>query len=297
MLRYLERLHDVNGVAQLGEVVAAKRIPVAVTVSPAQVFRHLRQITDVGRRGLHKRRVVLDRRRDEQIVVRIFIFLGVVAVGDILLIDEQPLHPPVADAAGVASDVKPLGYVVDATEQTAEELKRAERELRRLVHENPVVFLTVVLLLGVVARPVAEVNQAAVGKVYRVQRAVVARYPRYNHLYHRLDVVRLQFRISLTHYQDADARIVISAEHGLDPDCPRLAAALRPAVAGIELAGSKELLLLRVRLTGVPDVFCFCPGYLRHVASYSVAVKCFLPLVKCITGCRFPAGLKPPASA
>ena len=58
--------------------------------------------------------------------------------------------------------------------------------------------------------------------------------------------------------QDADARIVISAEHGLDPDCPRLAAALRPAVASVQLAAHKKLLLLWVGLARIPGIFTFC---------------------------------------
>ena len=240
--------------AQLREVVPAERVPVAVPVGPAQALRHGREHPQIARRGLQQRRVVLHRRGDERIVVWVLVLLRVFAVLYVLPVYEQPLDPPVTNPAGVAGDVHPLWYVVHASQQPAEELEGPPCKLRGLVEENPVVLLPVVLQLAGLARPVPEVDDAAVDEIDGVQRAVVGGQLRPEQLYHRLDVVRLQLRIGLAHYQYPDARIVVRAEHGLCAHGPGLAPALGPSVARVELARGEEKLLLWVCLARIPLV-------------------------------------------
>lgn len=246
---------------KLGEIIPAQRIPFAVAVGPAQVLRHGGEHAQVGWRGAQQRRVVLHRGGYKDVVVRVFARLGVVRVGDEVAVDEEALHPAVAHASGVAGDVHALGEVVHSAQQAAQELEAAPGELRRLVEEDPVVLLAVVLQLRGLAGPVAEMDEAAVGEIDGAQGAVVAAKLGVYHLEHGLYVVRLQLRVGAPENEDADAGVVVGAEQGLGAHGPGLAAALRAPVGRVKTAGGEEQLLLGVGLAGVPDIFS------RHSAA------------------------------
>ena len=65
---------------ELREVVAADSVPVAVTVGPSLVLRHIRQHSDVSRGTLHQVVVVLDRCGNEQVIFRVLVLFRVVWV-------------------------------------------------------------------------------------------------------------------------------------------------------------------------------------------------------------------------
>ena len=103
--------------------------------------------------------VVLHRRRDEAIILRVLVLFRVVAVLLKLPVNEKPLHPPVPNTAGVAGQIHPLWKLVHAAQTAAQEVKRTFGKLGGLVNEDPVVFQAVVLVLRCVPAPVAELNR------------------------------------------------------------------------------------------------------------------------------------------
>ena len=197
--------------------------------------------------------VVLHRRRDEGIILRILVLLRVVAVLLELPVNEQPLHPPVADAAGVAGEVHPLWKLVHAAQAAAQEVETPLGKLRGLVDENPVIFQAVVLILRGVAAPVSELDGAPVVKGHQVGGGVVGGQRRRHHLHNGPDVVLFQFRVGPTHDEDLDARVGDGPTHSLDAHGMGLAAALGTAVGGVGGSGEIEQLLLLVCFSRVPD--------------------------------------------
>ena len=159
---------------KLGEVVSADRAPVAVSIRPSKVFRHIRQHTTVVFAALRIEHVnvVLNRGGYEIIIVGILASFGVIRVNLELPIYKQPLNPSVPHSSGIACKVHSLGNIVRTTKTAAEELKRSLRELCRLIKENPVVLNTVVFLLALVALPMSELNRRPVIKLHNVAGAV-----------------------------------------------------------------------------------------------------------------------------
>ena len=103
--------------------------------------------------------VVLHRRRDKTVILRVLVLFRVVAVLLKLPVDEKPLHPPVPNTAGVAGQIHTLGKLVHAAQTAAQEVKRTLGKLGCLIDEDPVVFQAVVLVLRRVPTPMAELNR------------------------------------------------------------------------------------------------------------------------------------------
>ena len=97
MLWNLERSDYVGCRRKLREVVAANSVPVAVTVGPSLVLRHICQHAHIAGRTLHQVVVVLHRCGNEQIIFRVLVLFRVVWIDLVLLVDEQSLDPPMPD--------------------------------------------------------------------------------------------------------------------------------------------------------------------------------------------------------
>ena len=168
VLRDLEGPRCVPVVPELGEVVSADCVPVAVSVSPSQILRHVRQILQIQWRAFKQPLVVLDRRKDERVVLRVLVPFGIVRVSVIVPVDKQPLDPRMSHAAGVARQIHPFRVRRRTAKAAAQEVKRTLCELRRLVNEDPVVLQTVVFVFAFVALPVTELDRRTVLKSHQV---------------------------------------------------------------------------------------------------------------------------------
>src|SRR5699024_1368306 len=119
------------------------------------------------------------------------------------------------------------------------------RELGRLVHENYIVFLPLVLGYVTFRGAVAEHNAGAVGKGKGLFRIAVDCHPRQGHPQGE-NVVVPQLRKGLTQNKNADSAIAQGHEPGLVPHRPALAPTPGPAVAHKPRLGPEELHLLLV---------------------------------------------------
>ena len=237
--RRLKRLADVVLAVPLGEVLSHEHVPIAVAPRLAQPVGQVVQPPDVFRVLLHQDVVVRHLRGDEHIVLR------TLAAAEIA-VDEQPLHPRVSRPAGVAGEIHPLGKVVGAAQRRRQRRVLVLGEVRRLVEENGVVLLPLVLVHVALAVAVAEDDQAAVRELEGLVRRLVVRHAAQQPA-HGADVVLPQLHQRAAQDQNADARVPRRHEDRLVLHAPALAAAPRPAIADIALPRGEKQLLLRLR--------------------------------------------------
>ena len=157
---------------ELRKIVTAERVPVAVSVCIPDVLRERGEHCKIllAAVAFHQSRVVGNKGLNELIVVGVLVFLGIGTVGLELTVDEQPLDPTMSNAAGVHRQSELLRYAIDTTQTAAEKPELLLRELRRLVHEYPVKFLTLILVSRLtVALEMPQLNGRAVDEVILVK--------------------------------------------------------------------------------------------------------------------------------
>ena len=226
------------------EILALENVPLAQQPRPALFLRQIFQHAHIVRVVRHQGMVVVHIGGDKHIVfgmLRLFV----------PPVDEQPLHPGVPHAAGVAGQIKALWEVVGAAQACRQRGELELRELRGLVHKNNVVLLPLVLQHVALAAAITEYDAAAAGEREGFVRVPVpgdARKVRR----HRQDMVFPQLRERAAHDQNAGARVRQRQPGGFFAHRPAFAAAARPAVCDKACARLKKFDLPRVRLPDVP---------------------------------------------
>ena len=259
-----KRFNDVRLRSELGKERARQRIPIAVSVGAADILgqqvQHL--LVFGGRR--QQLRVVVHRRGDKGVI------LSALAVA-VFAVDEQPLHPQMADAARVAGQIHSSRDARRTAQTRAQRAELALRELRRLVHEDPVVFLPLILEI-VVCAIVAKFDGRAVDEKEHVHRRVVACDLLRDHAAHRQDDALLQFGVFAADDQNAQVRIGERPAEALAHQNVGLAASSRSAVADVAGAGLTKQLLLGVE---VPHVDIHRAAGVCHfaVCHFSTSLK------------------------
>ena len=123
---------------ELREESAGQCVPVAESVRPAHILWQKVKRIDVIGRSLQQVNVVLDRRFDKQIIVRVLVRQEVP-------LDKQTLYPLMPDTAGVARQIHPLWKRRRASAAGRDTAELLLGELRRFFDEDPVVFLALIL--------------------------------------------------------------------------------------------------------------------------------------------------------
>ena len=236
---------------ELAEILSGHGIPIAVAVGRPDVLRQCVQHLDVLRGRFQQLLVVLHRGGDEGVIPSALDAL-------ILPCDKQPFHPLMPDAAGVTGQIEVLRNLVDATERRAHGAELILGEVGGLVHENPVVFLALVLRDSRCALQVAELHGGTVGKEQHSHGAVVggnqvaAGPPVHrsgvNQFVHGLDDSLLQLRVGTPQNQNLDARILQGPPDAGPDQHVGLAAAPRAAIGRVPGLALYELPLLGIQL-------------------------------------------------
>ena len=226
------------------EILALENVPLAQQPRPALFLRQIFQHAHIVRVVRHQGMVVVHIGGDKHIVfgmLRLFV----------PPVDEQPLHPGVPHAAGVAGQIKALWEVVGAAQACRQRGELELRELRGLVHKNNVVLLPLVLQHVALAAAITEYDAAAAGEREGFVRVPVPGNARKVRR-HRQDMVFPQLRERAAHDQNAGARVRQRQPGGFFAHRPAFAAAARPAVCDKACARLKKFDLPRVRLPDVP---------------------------------------------
>ena len=226
------------------EILALENVPLAQQPRPALFLRQIFQHAHIVRVVRHQGMVVVHIGGDKHIVfgmLRLFV----------PPVDEQPLHPGVPHAAGVAGQIKALWEVVGAAQACRQRGELELRELRGLVHKNNVVLLPLVLQHVALAAAITEYDAAAAGEREGFVRVPVPGDARKIRR-HRQDMVFPQLRERAAHDQNAGARVRQRQPGGFFAHRPAFAAAARPAVCDKACARLKKFDLPRVRLPDVP---------------------------------------------
>ena len=226
------------------EILALENVPLAQQPRPALFLRQIFQHAHIVRVVRHQGIVVVHIGGDKHIVfgmLRLFV----------PPVDEQPLHPGVPHAAGVAGQIKALWEVVGSAQACRQRGELELRELRGLVHKNNVVLLPLVLQHVALAAAITEYDAAAAGEREGFVRVPVPGNARKVRR-HRQDMVFPQLRERAAHDQNAGARVRQRQPGGFFAHRPAFAAAARPAVCDKACARLKKFNLPRVRLPDVP---------------------------------------------
>ena len=226
------------------EILALENVPLSQQPRPALFLRQIFQHAHIVRVVRHQGMVVVHIGGDKHIVfgmLRLFV----------PPVDEQPLHPGVPHAAGVAGQIKALWEVVGAAQACRQRGELELRELRGLVHKNNVVLLPLVLQHVALAAAITEYDAAAAGEREGFVRVPVPGNARKVRR-HRQDMVFPQLRERAAHDQNAGARVRQRQPGGFFAHRPAFAAAARPAVCDKACARLKKFDLPRVRLPDVP---------------------------------------------
>ena len=226
------------------EILALENVPLAQQPRPALFLRQIFQHAHIVRVVRHQGMVVVHIGGDKHIVfgmLRLFV----------PPVDEQPLHPGVPHAAGVAGQIKALWEVVGSAQACRQRGELELRELRGLVHKNNVVLLPLVLQHVALAAAITEYDAAAAGEREGFVRVPVPGNARKVRR-HRQDMVFPQLRERAAHDQNAGARVRQRQPGGFFAHRPAFAAAARPAVCDKACARLKKFDLPRVRLPDVP---------------------------------------------
>ena len=228
---------------KLREEGPGQGVPVAKPPGIAHVVRQQVQHLYILRRRRQQLGVIVHRRVNEGIVLRRF------AV-PVLPGDEQPFYPKVPDAAGVAGQVHPAGDIRRAAQTRAQGAELALRKLRGLVHENPVIFLALVLV--VIARSImSKLDRGTVGEEKHMHGAVIDRNLLRDQLSHGQNHGLLQLRVFPPHNQNPDSRIGQRTAKGFDSQHVALSAASCPAIAHIPGSGLTKELLFGIQFSQV----------------------------------------------
>ena len=135
--------------AKLREILPGKDVPAPVPPRLPKAVRQVVQILQIARIAPHQIRVIRGLGLNEHIVLRA---LG----GAERAVHKQTLDPHVPHAAGVAGQVHALGKVVHAPDAGRQGRKLVLGEVRRLIDEDHVVFLPLILVHVVLAGAVAK---------------------------------------------------------------------------------------------------------------------------------------------
>ena len=257
-----ERLAGVDTVHELFKIDTAQGIPVAVQVGITDIFGKQFKLLDVVRVAIHQVLVVTDRGSDEDIVVGVFAVLE-------LPVNEEPLHPSVADTAGVTGQVHPLREIVRASDDSRKATELSFQKLGGFFHEYHIVLLTLIAAhdCRAVSRHIAELDDRAVNEGDAVLGLVVAVDVRRQDSEDGVDDAVLHVGVFPADHKDLDAGVIHREEYGLSLGGPALAATSRTAVADVlRRAGEIFPLRVTVRLAKVDaDLLCILVlALIRH---------------------------------
>ena len=225
------------------------------------IVREQLQLFDVVGVALHQVLVVPDRGADEDIVIGVFAVLE-------LPVNEEPLHPTVADTAGVTGKVHPLREVVRASDDSRQSTELSFQKLGGLFHEDHIVLLALIAAHNccAVSRHIAKLDDGAVDEGDAVLGLVVAVDVRRQDAEDGIDDAVLHVGVFAADDKDLDARIIHRQQDGLALSRPALAATSRTTVADV-FRCRREVFPLRVtvRLAKVDaDRLCVLILALRH---------------------------------
>ena len=191
---------------------------------------------------LHQIGVVVHQTLDEGVVLRPLVFR-------VDAVYEQPLHPVVADATRIAGEVHPRCERLAHRAADAVAFGQAEvlvvGEVRRFLHPDDLVGLSLVLQHVALRVAVAELDPRAVGE-QEVLRALLVHGDAVEQLAHRQDVVLAQLAERPPQQQDRDPLVAQRQQNQLHTHRPAFAAAPRASVGHIPALRMKKRLLLGI---------------------------------------------------
>ena len=139
-MRNFKRVNNVLFTRKLAEVLPCVNIPVAVKVRPPQIFRQGKKLLHIIRIGIHKNPVVIDFCGNEIVILCIFTLL-------ILSVDKQPLHPCMADVAGVAGVIHARRNIRSCRAVAGRQKPHLFfRKVRCFLHADDCIFLSLILV-------------------------------------------------------------------------------------------------------------------------------------------------------